>query len=260
MNTSLTTRTVGILGGMGPAAGADFTRLFVQACEAWLRERDLPVVDQSFPEHWLAQIPLPARNTALLEGAASPLPGMIDAMRRLSSLGATSVAIACNTAHAWHAELQSSCPGLRLLHIVDETLNRLKADGVRTVGILSTSGTRQADLYESALGRAGFRCHAPRDDEQTLLMRGIEQVKAGDLVSAEASLRQVAERLVERHGLTTLVLACTEIPLALQALPNHAGVTLLNPADLLARALAASAYASPRVAAEDVLIAASFKP
>ena len=31
-------RTVGILAGMGPAAGVDFVRLFVGACEAWLRE------------------------------------------------------------------------------------------------------------------------------------------------------------------------------------------------------------------------------
>ncbi|HWT21307.1 MAG TPA: aspartate racemase, partial [Variovorax sp.] len=52
------TNVVGILGGMGPAAGADFVRLFVQACAQQMRARGEPVRDQSFPEHWLAQVPV----------------------------------------------------------------------------------------------------------------------------------------------------------------------------------------------------------
>ena len=51
----VSTQVVGILGGMGPAAGADFVRLFVQACAQQMRARGEPVRDQSFPEHWLAQ-------------------------------------------------------------------------------------------------------------------------------------------------------------------------------------------------------------
>ena len=35
-------RVVGILGGMGPAAGADFARLFVQACADHMRALDIP--------------------------------------------------------------------------------------------------------------------------------------------------------------------------------------------------------------------------
>ena len=51
------TNVVGILGGMGPAAGADFVRLFVQACAQQLRARGEPVRDQTFPEHWPARTP-----------------------------------------------------------------------------------------------------------------------------------------------------------------------------------------------------------
>lgn len=60
-----TTRTVGILGGMGPAAGADFARLFVAACAEQMRQRGIVVSDQAFPEHWLAQVPVPDRGSAL---------------------------------------------------------------------------------------------------------------------------------------------------------------------------------------------------
>ncbi len=57
--------TVGILGGMGPAAGVDFARLFVQACERCLREAQRPVRDQAFPAHWMAQLPVVDRTAAL---------------------------------------------------------------------------------------------------------------------------------------------------------------------------------------------------
>ena len=38
-DTEATTATVGILAGMGPAAGVDFARLFLQSCDACLLER-----------------------------------------------------------------------------------------------------------------------------------------------------------------------------------------------------------------------------
>jgi aspartate racemase len=59
------TSTVGILGGMGPAAGADFARLFVTACTDHMRGRGMAVSDQAFPEHWLAQVPVPDRSIVL---------------------------------------------------------------------------------------------------------------------------------------------------------------------------------------------------
>lgn len=40
---------VGILGSMGPATGSDFSRLFVNACEAVLVAQGEPVTDQAFP-------------------------------------------------------------------------------------------------------------------------------------------------------------------------------------------------------------------
>ena len=49
------TRRIGILGGMGPAAGAELARLFVQACEDLLALRGEPIRDQVFPEHVLLQ-------------------------------------------------------------------------------------------------------------------------------------------------------------------------------------------------------------
>ena len=74
-------------------------------------------------------------------------------------------------------------------------------------------------------------------------MRGIYHgVKRGDMTLAHACFAQVAEALARRHGLSTLVLGCTEIPLALNAVPAISGLALVDPAALLARALAQRAY------------------
>ena len=241
------TRVVGILGGMGPAAGADFARLFVAACTEHMQRSGVPVSDQAFPEHWLAQVPVPDRSAALGHpgfGGHQPLEPMLQAMGKLAALGAQTVAVACNTAHAWHGELQQRFPHLEVLHVAREVARTLAGRGVR-VGLLATEGTYAAGLYDEALLRVGLLCHVPDAFEKAQLMRGIyEGVKGGDLVLARGCFTQVADALARRHGLNTLILGCTEIPLALSSVPGLAGLELVDPAALLARTLASRAYDS----------------
>jgi aspartate racemase len=242
---------VGILGGMGPAAGADFVRLFVQACTQHLL-RDVQrggqaVRDQDFPEHWLAQVPVPDRTQALQDaqtGAHQPLEPMLQALGRLAALGARSVAIACNTAHAWHAPLQARFPQIELLHMAQEMAQQLAGQGVREAALMATQGTYQTGLYEKAFAQAGVRCHLPTPAERERIMQGIYQgVKAGNMPLAQQCFSEVARSLVQRHGAVPLVLGCTEIPLGLQMVEGLAAGQLLDPAQVLAQALAQRAYA-----------------
>lgn len=240
------TRTVGILGGMGPAAGADFVRLFVAACADHMRGRGITVSDQAFPEHWLAQVPVPDRSSALDSpglGGHQPLEPMLQAMGKLAALGATTIAVACNTAHAWHGELQERFPQLEVLHVAREVARALAARGVRQAGLLATQGTYSTGLYTEAFEQAGVQCHMPSLDERAQLMHGIfSGVKVGNMALAHNAFARVAEALARRHGLQTLVLGCTEIPLALTSVPGMPGLDLIDPAELLAQALAQRAY------------------
>jgi aspartate racemase len=244
----LRTRTVGILGGMGPAAGADFVRLFVQACTERMRQRGQAVNDQAFPEHWLAQVPVPDRTQALTavgEECSAPLEAMACALGQLETAGARAVAMACNTAHAWHATLQARFPRTELLHVAREVAAHLQALGVRDVGLMATQGTYRAGLYDTALAQAGITCHRPHEAERETLMRGIYAgVKTGDMACAQACFVEVAQRLMARHGDFALVMGCTEIPLALERAPQAAPWMLVNPAQVLAQALAERAYAT----------------
>ena len=245
-HTRNVTSTVGILGGMGPAAGADFARLFVAACADHMRGRGIAVSDQAFPEHWLAQVPVPDRSTALGApgfGGHQPLEPMLQAMGKLAALGATTIAVACNTAHAWHGELQQRFPQLEVLHVAREVARTLVERGVRQVGLLATAGTYQAGLYDQAFTQQGMQCHSPLPEEREQLMHGIYSgVKVGNMALAHSAFAGVAKALARRHGLQTLVLGCTEIPLALTSVPGMADLDLIDPAELLAKALAQRAY------------------
>jgi aspartate racemase len=237
---------VGILGGMGPAAGADFVRLFVDACTELMQATGAPVTDQAYPEHWLAQVPVPDRSQALRQTTdlrARPLEAMRQVAARLSALGVRTVAIACNTAHAWHASLQESFPDLEVIDGVREVAHELARRGVREAGLLATEGTYSSGIYQAALEAAGVRCHVPQADEQRVLMEGIYGgVKAGDMALARRHFSGVARALAARHGLTTLIMGCTEIPLALKAAPAMEGLQLVDPARAAARVLALRAY------------------
>ncbi len=239
---------VGILGGMGPAAGADFVRLFVQACTQRMQRSGQKVRDQSFPEHWLAQVPVPDRSHALEDahmghvGAHQPLEPMLQALGRLAALGVRSVAIACNTAHAWHAPLQQRFPQLEVLHMAQELAKHLAAQGVSEAALMATQGTYRTGLYECALAQAGVRCRLPTPAQRERIMQGIyDGVKAGNMPLAQQCFSEVAHSLVQRYGQVPLVMGCTEIPLGLQGVALGT-LSWVDPAQVLAEALAQRAY------------------
>ena len=235
---------VGILGGMGPAAGADLLRLFVQACTEQLRSEGRPVHDQSYPPHWLAQLPVADRSAALADAnAPQPLQELREGLASLAALGARTVAIACNTAHAWHGRLQEGCPSVRVLHVMDEVAAHLAMRGFASAGLLATEGTYGSGLYQEALARRGMACVTPQEEERKTLMRAIYSgVKAGRLAEAALLFEEVAHALAARHSPPVLILGCTEIPLAFSQARAPGGMVLVDPAQVLARRLAAWAY------------------
>ncbi|WP_313077391.1 amino acid racemase [Melaminivora sp.] len=243
--THIASRTVGILAGMGPAAGADFARLFVLACEDWLRAHGHAVVDQAYPAHWMAQLPIADRTRALADPQApQPLAALAQGLAQLAGLGARAVAMPCNTAHAWHAALQRQVPQVELLHMPQETAAELRRRGLDRVALLATEGSYRIGLYEQAFAAQGIACVLPGEAARQWLMEGIYGgVKAGDLVLAQQRFVQAGAQLRAQHGDIALAMACTEIPLALPQAPEAQGWTLVDPTAILAASLARRAYA-----------------
>ncbi len=199
---------VGILGGMGPRATVDLFQKLVDSTPAANDSEHIPVVVYSVPQ-------IPDRTAAILHGGRSPLADLRRGIDTLNGAGASVIVIACNTAHDWFAELQESTdiPLLHIAHAVVEELRMLVAPRA-TVGILGTSGTVSSGLYSRELSRAGLGCISPSAARQEDVDRGISLVKAGRTAES-AALFQGAIDDLDRRNVQAIVLACTEIPLAM---------------------------------------------
>jgi aspartate racemase len=138
---------VGILGGMGPSATADFLSKLTMHTMVDSESDHLPVAVWSNPE-------IPGRTQAILGRGPSPVPAMADGLRRLVSMGANAIAIPCNTAHAFLGELRADrC--VEILNMIEAAVASVLVEypGAHRIGILSTGGTRKAQLYTNECRR-----------------------------------------------------------------------------------------------------------
>src|SRR4051812_9850291 len=220
---------LGVLGGMGPMATVDFMGKIVQNTPATCDQEHIQMVVCSAAN-------IPDRTAAILSQGADPFPAMCSTLRQLEAAGATCIAIPCNTAHHWHAALQAVTP-VRILHIVDAVADTLAGQGLEggCIGVLATSGTVKAGIYQKRLALRGFSCRMPGLAGQAEVMRAIRLVKAGQLAEATAILRAQAEALMA-VDCRRVVMACTEIPVALAAVEGELRSTLVDATDALARA------------------------
>lgn len=205
-------RTIGILGGMGPAATVDLFDRIVRATPARRDQEHIPILIVNDPA-------IPDRSEAILHGGADPTPRLQAGVAKLAAMGADFVAIPCNTAHYFLPALRESAP-IPLLDMIEETvaaLGRIRPR-LERVGVLATSGTLAVGLYQKGLARAQLAAIEPTAEETAQLMDAIygpQGVKsAGATDYAQQTLRAVGQALIER-GAQALILGCTEIPLAL---------------------------------------------
>jgi len=221
---------VGVLGGMGPAATADFYTKLVRRTPATRDQDHLRVVIWADPT-------VPDRVSSVRDGTDTAYPALLYGAERLREAGATLAAMPCHTAHFFLDRLQADS-NLRFVDMVDETVAAVngRVDPVRRVGLLATAGTLTSGLYQKRLADAGVGVVTPDDDTQQRLARAIAFVKSDDARSARPLVEQAIGHLRDA-GADVVVLACTELPLALAGSEFADGATVLDPTDLLALAV-----------------------
>ncbi|MEU1005952.1 aspartate/glutamate racemase family protein [Streptomyces tibetensis] len=231
-----TTEVIGILGGMGPAATADFYAKLVSITPGASDQDHLRTVIWSDPT-------IPDRTEALLGKGPDPTPWLLDGGRVLREAGATVIAIPCNTAHAFVPRIADHV-GLPIVHMIGEVARYLTSlsPRIHTVGLLATAGTVRAGLYQEWLGRSGIHLVLPDNASQDHeVMTAIRKVKAGTRDDTTTALLTRAARRLTARGAQAVIAGCTEIPLGLSA--DAVDVPLVDPALILARALVSRAGA-----------------
>jgi len=200
-------KTIGIIGGMGPLATADLFRKIVEHTEAACDQEHIHVLIDNNTN-------IPDRTKALLEGGADPTQELQKSAKRLIEAGAECLMMPCNTAHNFHKAVEA-VSDVPVLHMIDLTRDALEAKGISCAALLATTGTFRTGIYQSRFeGRV--RLLTPTPDEQEAVMDMIYGgVKAGVADYDASKVQACAERLIA-EGAQTVILGCTELPLAME--------------------------------------------
>jgi aspartate racemase len=201
-------KTIGILGGMGPEATAEFFRQLVEETPADHDQEHLPAIILNDPR-------VPDRTEYILGTGESFLPKILSMAVDLEKFGADFIVMPCNTAHLFWKEL-SDAVRVPVLSIIEESVDAIERTVRRRkaqVGVLATVGTLRSDLYQKALSNRGLVPLVPPESIQHEVHRAIKWVKAR-VERDESKIRiERAVQSLSDQGAEGVILGCTELGL-----------------------------------------------
>jgi len=153
---------------------------------------------------------------------------MVDSVQRLNEVDVDFIAIPCNTVHVFIEELRglSSRP---IISIIEETVRACKKWD--KVGLLASTKTVEARLFEWGLKEEGIKLILPSEKEQKKVSEIILRIIGNQAGEKEKEfLIKVIEKL-KQQGAEAVVLGCTDLPLLINR--EDVNIPLLNTLEIL---------------------------
>jgi len=204
-------KTIGLIGGMSWESSLEYYRVLNETTNArlgGLHSAKCILYSVDFAEIETLQHEDRWQEAAQL---------MIEAGQSLERAGADFVVLCTNTMHKLADEIQANIH-IPLLHITDATAQKIKAAGLRKIGLLGTRFTMEQDFYKGRLiDRFGLDVITPNSPERETIHRVIFEELCLGIVrqdSREEFIR-IMDRLVQA-GVEGIILGCTEIELLVQ--------------------------------------------
>ena len=229
-------KTIGILGGMGPEATAYLFRLIIALTKVERDQDHIPIIVFNNPK-------IPDRSAAIKGEGPSPLPALIEGARLLEKAGADMILMPCVTAHYFYKEIVTHIR-VPFLHLLEETRAHMQEEyrQVKKVGLLASTGTIQSRLFQELFAGTGVEILVPDRENQDLLMNALYQkegVKSGFKEYPRKMIFQVLQHLV-RQNLEAVIAGCTEIPLVLEQ--SDLDIPFIDPLRVMAKKSILLAY------------------
>ncbi len=229
-------KKIGIIGGMGPMAGAD---LFIKVLEETVSSSDNGYI----PTVLLSKTEIEDRTSFILGDIhTNPAHRILEAISELHMLGVEVVGIPCNSSHAFpiwslivrHPSIESG--QIKLLSMIDELSKYLIFKKIKKVMVLCTLGSFRANIFGSVLPQGLIEVHYPELEIVQSVHQLIYEFKADKRPIKEiaSSFLEVLQKVSSTR--LPVVLGCTELPLIASQL-NGQTPQLIDPTRLLARAL-----------------------
>ncbi len=201
-------KTIGLIGGMSWESSAEYYRIINEAVHDRLggvhsAKSVMVSVDFAEVEALQHQGRWPEATQIMVEAA-----------RCVEQGGADFVVICTNTMHKMADEVQAAIR-IPVLHIADAAAEKVKARGLRKVGLLATKFTMEEEFYKGRLAqRHGLQVLIPAAEDRAIVHRVIyEELVVGEIKPAsQAQYRRIIAGLVQQ-GAEGIILGCTEIGL-----------------------------------------------
>lgn len=218
-------KTVGVIGGLGPEATLDFFAKILAKTGAGSDQEHLHLIINNNPR-------VPNRNEAIAGRGPSPGPALAEMAAALERAGADFLVMVCNAAHAYVSDIAKRVR-IPLLSIIEVTRDDVlhQHPEAKTVGLLAAAGCLDARLYEQAFAPSGRTVLALEGESREAFMALLYLIKAGDTGEAvRAGMERLAALLIAR-GAEVIVAGCTEVPLVLAA--GRVSRPVVNSTDVL---------------------------
>lgn len=165
----------------------------------------------------------------------------------IHTLGAEVAGLSCNDQHPLFREIYADMDA-DFVDMIDETAMAINDHGALVLG---TKRTLQERLYDKQLEQRGVSAYQPTPENRERLMQAIYDpeygIKTGEITDrAREDICDIVTAETERHGVESVVLGCTELPLLFSdertpelqsagAVPEE--LHFVDPTDILAAAL-----------------------
>lgn len=221
--------TIGIIGGMGPAATCLLFDLIVRNTPAKSDQEHLHIIVNNDPS-------IPDRTAAIMGIGPSPIAATLRSIRLLEKAGADLLVMPCMTSHHFLSELRSGL-SIPLLDAVGEIAKYIKLSGYENqrVGVFATDGSRFGKVYEPL--RKCCDLVYPCAEDQALFMDAVYGAYGIKTIGPNGDAASKMQELVLRmsdQGASTVISGCTEMSVGLAGV--QVAVPLIDPLQLLAKA------------------------
>ncbi len=141
---------------------------------------------------------------------------ILDASKKLVSIGADCIVLCANTLHMFADRLQKEVP-VPLIHIAIATARQIKSRNISKVGLLGTKLTMEKDFYKTKLNQERIEVVVPELPDREFIDHTITNELLKGIKSETSKDRfLVIMRKLRSQGAEGIVLGCTEIPLLIQ--------------------------------------------
>ena len=176
----------------------------------------------------------PNRNDAIAGIGPSSGPALAAMGQILERAGADFIVMACNTAHAFEADIRAAIR-IPFVSMIDEVIADVGRHHplAKRVGLLAAQGCLESRIYHAAFGRHGVEVIQLDRGSQAEFMTLLYRIKSGARgADVRTSMRRLGEKLLA-EGADVLVAGCTEVPLVMSAAEYSR--PLIDSTDVLAR-------------------------